>query len=86
MLSILKQRDSWDHLRVPLDSMKRLLDSYRICSQFLDYLQAFGFKVKGEDENFHGFDSMNTLSGTRGIDSDLIFAPTEYLNDHTCFA
>ncbi len=45
--------------------MKKILDSYRVCSQFLDYLRAFGFKVNGEDENFHGFDSLNTFSGTR---------------------
>jgi len=54
--------------------MKKILDSYRVCSQFLDYLRAFGFKVNGEDENFHGFDSLNTFSGTRGICSNPISA------------
>lgn len=54
--------------------MQKILDSYRVCSQFLDYLGAFGFKVNGEDENFHGFDSLNTFSGTRGICSNPISA------------
>ncbi len=46
--------------------MNKILYCYDMSSQFLDYLHGFGFKVRGEDENFNGFYRVKCFSNVQG--------------------
>lgn len=46
--------------------MKKIIHRYDVPFQFLDYLHGFGFKVRGEDEDFNGFHRVNRSSNVHG--------------------
>lgn len=51
----IRQDNSWARFSISSQLFKRILTHLNVFPPFLDFVHAFGFKVREEDENFGGY-------------------------------
>ncbi|KAH8706165.1 hypothetical protein BGZ61DRAFT_531383 [Ilyonectria robusta] len=63
----IKQRHSWDHLKISLELMQRLLAFFDVSPLFLDYLHGFGSRSDNIGDEYVSHRSVESMCGDEGL-------------------
>lgn len=63
----IKQRHSWDHLKISLELMQRLLAFFDVSPLFLDYLHGFGSRSDTIGDEYVSHRSIESMCGDEGL-------------------